>query len=228
MVSGLFKQDSGQDDRDSKDDARAARTRPDDDSEEAAYRRGLRPGRDVRPGGASVVASGTEITGEVTTRGDLRIEGKVDGDVRTRGEVVVSTRGTVEGDVEADVVVVEGRIDGTVAAREVARFRPGCHVSADIRSPAVQLDEGAIFNGRIEMEAAAGSVPGERKTGAGTKSGPATTSEGAAKPEGAAKFEGTAKPEGAPKPEGTPKSEAEQKSEAERKTEKQGKQPAGS
>ena len=119
-----------------------------------------------RPG-ASVVASGTEITGEVTTQGDLRIEGNVEGDVHTRGEVVISDRGSVNGDVQADTVVVEGRIDGTVTAREVARLMSGCRVTADLRSPAVQLEEGARFDGRIEMDGASGSAERSGRPGAG-------------------------------------------------------------
>lgn len=128
-----------------------------------ASRTGAPPKASPGPAGVSVVAAGTEITGEVTTRGDLRIEGRVEGDVHTRGEVVVSDGGSVKGDVDADVVVVEGRIDGTVTARQVARFRRGCHVSADIESPAVQLDEGAGFNGRIDMKGSSETKGGPAK-----------------------------------------------------------------
>lgn len=129
------------------------------------------PARTERPGGPSVVGPGTEITGEVEVRGDLRVEGRIEGDVSTKGEVVVSDRGSLKGTVEADAVVVEGRIEGKVRARQVARFKAGCRVTADVESPAVELEEGGRFEGRIDMGGSPDSPGGAADSpgGAGRK-----------------------------------------------------------
>lgn len=149
MGSVLFRQDTTD---------RETKTEAEDPGKNGARGAGDRPlgaarGAVVpdRQAGPSVIGAGTEITGEISMRGDFRIEGKIEGSVSTRGEVVISDRGSLKGEIEADSVVIEGRMEGAVRARQVVRLKRGCRVSADLKSPAVELEEGGGFNGRIDM-----------------------------------------------------------------------------
>lgn len=107
----------------------------------------------------SIVGRGTELTGDVVGSGQLRVEGRVDGTIRMDGEVQIAAEGTVEGRIEADEVVAAGRVSGTVTARDAVRLEDGCQVDADVHSPVVELQEGGLLNGRVEMSEP--SVPEE-------------------------------------------------------------------
>lgn len=99
----------------------------------------------------SIVGRGAELEGDLTGTGQLRVEGRVDGTIRMDGEVQVAGGGDVDGRIEADRVVVAGRVEGTIAAREAVRLEDGCHVDADIYSPALELMEGGVLDGRVDM-----------------------------------------------------------------------------
>lgn len=109
----------------------------------------------------SLVAAGARVTGEIVAQGDLRIEGSVRGDVKVAGALFIAGGGSVRGGIEARTVTVEGRVEGTVTAREAARFRPGCRVKAEVKSPAVTLEEGGRLDGRLDMGGASAEGPGK-------------------------------------------------------------------
>jgi cytoskeletal protein CcmA (bactofilin family) len=127
----------------------------------------------------SVIGGGMELEGELKARGDLRIEGRVKGSIRTQGEVVVAREGVVEGDIEAAEIHVGGRVNGTVTASSAARFMEGCHVDAEIRAPVVSIEEGGTVNGRLVMEDRPSSRTGGAP-GAGSGGGSRSTETSAA------------------------------------------------
>lgn len=163
MTSGLFRQEAAERVKKTKpgEEARNAGPasddrRPDDRAlatrAAAALGRGTEPGPAAEPSaGPSVIGAGTEITGQITMRGDFHVDGRIEGNVSTQGEVVISDQGEVQGEIEGEVVVIEGRVDGAVRAHQVVRLKHGCKVSGDLVAPAVELEEGGGFNGRIEM-----------------------------------------------------------------------------
>ena len=110
------------------------------------------------PASISVLGSGLTVDGEIKTRGDVQIEGTVTGNLTSEGQVSVSPRGVIDGDVTAERVIVAGRVEGTIRAREGARLVDGARVDADITSPRLELEDGAVLNGRVDMAAQAEPV----------------------------------------------------------------------
>lgn len=102
-------------------------------------------------GSTSIVGRGTELTGDLTGSGQLRVEGRVDGTIRMDGEVQIAADGAVEGRIEADEIVAAGRVSGTIAARDAVRLEDGCQVDADVYCPRLELEEGGRINGRVDM-----------------------------------------------------------------------------
>lgn len=102
----------------------------------------------------SVLGGGMTVTGDVTGEGELRIEGRVEGSVKTNGRVIIEASGQVEGGVEAGEVVTSGKVSGKISAKSAVRLKNGCKVEADVQAPVVELEEGGILNGRIEMKSA--------------------------------------------------------------------------
>ena len=95
--------------------------------------------------------AGLVVEGEVTSHGDITIEGRLTGNILVEGQVSVAAQGVVEGDVNAQRVVVAGRVAGTIHASEGTRLVAGAKVDADVSSPRLELEDGATLNGRIDM-----------------------------------------------------------------------------
>lgn len=155
MTPTIFKQKQDEDGPGSQ-----AGTTPSDRSPEPARSRPEAPRREPekpRANSLSVLAPGTTIQGNVTLEGELQLEGTIEGSLDTKGRVVIGARGLVDGDVQADEVVVAGKVKGSVTARNAVRFKKECHVTADVRSPAIEVEEGAVIDGRVDMSGSGSS-----------------------------------------------------------------------
>lgn len=178
MTSAIFKRDEDQ----PSDEARSERGRTGPEERGSGQRGGRRAER--RSGGgssASVIGPGTTVVGSITMDDDLQIDGRLDGSVSTEGSVTVTDRGTVDGDIEAAEVVISGRVDGTIRVDQVARFRSGCQVTADVHTPSITVEEGGVVDGRLTMTDAGRGAGAKRPAAAAAgASGGASSSSGGA------------------------------------------------
>lgn len=101
----------------------------------------------------SVIGRDLIVKGDITSKGDLRIDGTVEGNVHCVGLHVGAT-GSVTGDVAADNVTVEGRVQGSVQSGSVS-LRAESVVEGDILSQGLAIDHGAYFDGRARPTGAA-------------------------------------------------------------------------
>jgi len=102
---------------------------------------------------ASLIAENVVIKGDLTSEGDVQLDGTVQGDVRVM-QLTVGETGEVAGAISADSVEVRGRVTGTIAARHV-RLHGTAHVEGDISHSELAVDAGARFQGRsIRAESA--------------------------------------------------------------------------
>jgi len=150
---------------------------------EGLSRKGVEPSSTPQPrvnsATPSVIGGGMELEGELKARGDLRIEGRVKGSIRTEGEVVVAREGLVDGDIEAAEIHVGGHVSGTITASGAARFMEGCRVDAEVRAPVVSIEEGGTVNGRLVMEppTSGSSSRGGSSSGSSSASGTSSATE---------------------------------------------------
>ncbi len=122
---------------------------------------GRRPGRDVVDIGKSVV-----IKGELNGCEDLTIEGRVEGKIELRQNVLtIGPNGKIKAEVFAKSVVVLGEVTGNVTATEKVDIRDNGAVDGDIIAPRVAIAEGAHFRGSVDMQTgAAGPAKADAKT----------------------------------------------------------------
>jgi cytoskeletal protein CcmA (bactofilin family) len=99
----------------------------------------------------SIIGPGMEVVGECTTDGTLRIEGIVRGSVRAGKAVVVGKEGAVEGDVFTQDALISGRVFGTLVAESRLELQATCRIEGEVRARRMQLEEGAMLNGTIQM-----------------------------------------------------------------------------
>lgn len=106
----------------------------------------------------SIIGPGMRVVGDCTTEGSIRIEGEVRGTIQAGKAVVVGRDGVVEGDIHTQDAVVSGRVKGTVVAASRLELQATCRIDGDVNTRRLQLEEGAVLNGRVEMADSAGKV----------------------------------------------------------------------
>lgn len=110
----------------------------------------------------SIISAGTTITGDIECGGVLKIEGRIDGNIRRARQVMLAREGAIAGDVTAQEVVVGGVIDGLVTATDRLELQSSAVVNGDITTKSIVVMEGARINGGVKMtELALVSRPGD-------------------------------------------------------------------
>ena len=98
------------------------------------------------------LARGFEFKGTLTFEGTVRIDGRVAGEIRSSGTIILGEHAVIEGDVSAGTVVSGGKITGNVMATEKVHFLRTAVLRGDVIAPLVQMDEGVSFHGTCESE----------------------------------------------------------------------------
>lgn len=107
----------------------------------------------------SIIGPGMTVVGDCDTDGTIRVEGGVKGSIRAGKAVVVGKDGTVEGEVFTQDAVVAGRVHGTLVAESRLELQATCHIEGDVQARRIQLEEGAILNGTVQMGGQPAPVP---------------------------------------------------------------------
>jgi len=95
------------------------------------------------------------IKGELSGSEDLTIEGQVEGKIELRQNVLtIGPNAKIKAQVLARAVVVEGTVQGNIAASEKIEIRDKGSVEGDLSSPRVAIADGAHFRGSIDMQQA--------------------------------------------------------------------------
>jgi cytoskeletal protein CcmA (bactofilin family) len=107
----------------------------------------------VSSGGSAVIGSSIHVDGTLRGEEDLLIEGKVNGTVELKkNSVTIGPTGEVTADVVAHTIFVDGRMDGNLVASERIVIRKSARIKGSLASPRVSLEDGAQFNGSIDMD----------------------------------------------------------------------------
>jgi len=117
-------------------------------------RRSPRPDSGNRPGSAAVIGPSINVDGKLRGEEDLVIEGKVKGTIELKkNSVTIGSQGNVQADIYAHTIYVDGTMEGNLVASEQVVIRKPAQVRGSIVAPRVSLEDGARFNGSIDMDA---------------------------------------------------------------------------
>ena len=100
---------------------------------------------------ANTISKETSIDGNVETTGNLRIEGKVKGNIRARSKVVLGISGEVEGNIYAQTADIEGTVKGMVQVEGLLTLKSNAHIKGNINTGKLIMEAGAVFDGRCKM-----------------------------------------------------------------------------
>lgn len=82
---------------------------------------------------------------------NLRINGRFEGNLKTKGTLTIGEEAHVIADIEGENIVIAGYVKGKVKATRLISLRADANVNADVDAPKLSIDGGAIFNGRCKM-----------------------------------------------------------------------------
>jgi cytoskeletal protein CcmA (bactofilin family) len=100
----------------------------------------------------SILGEGMEVTGQVKTKGSLRVDGKVIGNVHVEGNLTIGEKGAIKGDVEAYSMTVGGHLNGAARIQEKVKLESNARMRGDIFAKILIVESGALFNGKSEMQ----------------------------------------------------------------------------
>jgi cytoskeletal protein CcmA (bactofilin family) len=99
----------------------------------------------------NVLNSDVEIKGTIKFAGELMFGGKLEGDVNTDGVLTLTDEAVVKGNLSVGSVVVRGKVNGNIVAKERIEIKAKTELFGDIRAPKLAIEEGVTFVGKTEV-----------------------------------------------------------------------------
>jgi cytoskeletal protein CcmA (bactofilin family) len=99
----------------------------------------------------SFVGRNTHVKGDISSKGTLRVDGRVTGNIESDW-LVMGAKSFLKGDANASGVDVGGTIEGNIVAKEVVEVKNKGHVKGDIVTGKLLVEEGGSINGKIAMQ----------------------------------------------------------------------------
>ena len=100
---------------------------------------------------ASLIGAGTTMKGDITSSGDLRIDGNLVGNIHCTAKVVIGANGNVQGDVAGQQADIMGKVSGTIKVKDLLQLKGGSIVNGNIEAAKLQIEPTANFNGGCHM-----------------------------------------------------------------------------
>ena len=110
-----------------------------------------KPPTPANPGQINMIGEGTVIEGTLRSESDVRVSGRVVGNLDVQGKVIVAKEGSVNGELVAISADIAGDVQGQIHIKELCVLKGAARVDADIKSARLVVEEGAVFNGQCEM-----------------------------------------------------------------------------
>lgn len=101
---------------------------------------------------ASILGPTLHFKGDLTAEEDLLIQGRVEGSITHTQRLTVGTQGTVKANIRAQLIIVEGAVEGDLQAEKAIFVKETARVIGNIYAPVVSILEGASFSGNIDMD----------------------------------------------------------------------------
>ncbi|MDA3952676.1 MAG: polymer-forming cytoskeletal protein [Bacteroidales bacterium] len=99
----------------------------------------------------NLIGAGTEITGDVNSNGDIRIDGILTGNLKTAGKVVIGETGRVNGEIDCKNSEVLGEIHGKIKVSELLSLKATSKIFGDIVTKKLAIEPGSKFTGTCKM-----------------------------------------------------------------------------
>ncbi len=111
----------------------------------------------------SVIAEGSEISGNIRFTDGLHVDGNIIGNIRAADEVpsilVISEIASITGEVIADHIIINGSVKGPIYARKMLELQPKARIEGDVEYAALEMHQGALITGQLRPILGEGEKP---------------------------------------------------------------------
>jgi cytoskeletal protein CcmA (bactofilin family) len=99
----------------------------------------------------NLISNGTDITGDINSNGDIRIDGSLKGNLSTKGKVVIGPTGKVNGEIICKNSEISGIIEGKITVAQLLSLKASSKIIGDIATSKLSIEPGAVFSGNCKM-----------------------------------------------------------------------------
>src|SRR6185312_1586751 len=108
---------------------------------------------------ASLIGAGTTMKGDITSNGDLRIDGTLVGNIHCSAKVIIGANGNVQGDINGQTADILGKVTGTIKVKDLLQIKGGSTVNGNIEAAKLQIESTAKLPRECHMTAPTLTTP---------------------------------------------------------------------
>jgi cytoskeletal protein CcmA (bactofilin family) len=106
---------------------------------------------DANAASQSLISSEVEIIGTIKTSGSIQIEGRVEGEILSQGDVTIGKSGSVKGNLRVNSVTLAGTVQGNIEAKDRIALKSTARLLGDIKAKRLSVEDGVTFVGKSEV-----------------------------------------------------------------------------
>jgi cytoskeletal protein CcmA (bactofilin family) len=103
--------------------------------------------------GATLIGAGTIVKGDIHSDHDIRIDGRVEGNITGSSKVIVGANGAVEGNISGRQADVLGKVNGNIKVSDILQLKGASIVNGNVYAAKLHVEPSATFNGECHMGA---------------------------------------------------------------------------
>ncbi len=111
----------------------------------------------------NIISQGTKIIGDFNSEGDFRIDGTIEGNIKTTGKLVVGKEGFIQGTIEGTDAYFEGKFSGKLSLSGTLTLKSSAHIEGEVVVGKLAVEPGATFNVSCNMKDSIKSLSGGSK-----------------------------------------------------------------
>jgi cytoskeletal protein CcmA (bactofilin family) len=109
------------------------------------------PPQPLVPGSVAYLYKGSRVSGQLSFQGPARIDGSVEGEIHCQGSLTIGESADIRAKISAQVVVIRGKVEGNVSAKEKVELGAQARLIGNIDAPRLVIAEGVVFDGNCAM-----------------------------------------------------------------------------
>jgi cytoskeletal protein CcmA (bactofilin family) len=114
----------------------------------AAVAAAVAPARTSPAATRNILSTDVEIKGTVKFTNDLVVDGKIEGEITSDGNLTVGENARIKAEIKTATVVVYGKVHGNLTATDRVELKSSAEVVGDIKAKTLSIEAGAIFVGK--------------------------------------------------------------------------------
>lgn len=99
----------------------------------------------------NMIGPGTKIIGNIETNGDIRIDGNIEGNIISKGKVVIGANGLVKGEIQCANAELSGSLDGKIFVTDLLSLKSTSKITGEMKVGKLSIEPGALFTGNCSM-----------------------------------------------------------------------------